>query len=89
MDYTSHASRSFLPLAYTQMECFVALQKQWMTLLATHRPIFQAMSGPQIRYFTGFLVTMSDGYGLVVYHTRGTWMLQTPCHVVTGIQIMF
>ena len=67
----SHASRSFLLQAYIQMECFAALQKQWMTLLATYRPIFQAMSGPQIRHFTGFLVTISDGYGLVC-HTRGT-----------------
>ena len=67
----SHASRSFLLQAYTQMECFAALQKQWMTLLATYRPIFQATSGPQIRHFTGFLVTISDGYGLVC-NTRGT-----------------
>ena len=42
--------RSFFLLAYTTNKGFTVLQKQWITLLVTYNPSFQADSGPQIRW---------------------------------------
>jgi len=42
------------PLSMTLKQGFAAIQKQWMALLVTYHPNFQAESAPQIIYFGGF-----------------------------------